>query len=58
MERTYDTEQTASPEQTDSKFYLPGMPEMSNEPGVVERFLKTLFRRRGGYRVIVRRSSR
>ncbi|MFT4923227.1 MAG: hypothetical protein ACI8XM_002453 [Haloarculaceae archaeon] len=58
MERTYDTEQTASSEQTDTKFYLPGTTTMSNEPGVVERFLKTLFRRRGGYRIIVRRSSR
>lgn len=58
MERTYDTEQTASADQTDIKYYLPGTSQMSNEPGVVERFLKTLFRRRGGYRIIVRRSSR
>lgn len=34
--------------------YLPGMPQLSAEPGRVERFLTTLFRRRGGFTVVLR----
>lgn len=35
--------------------YLPGMPQLSREPGRIERFLTRLFRRRGGLRVVYRR---
>lgn len=35
--------------------YLPGTPRISTEPGRVERFLKRLFRRRGTYRISLRR---
>ncbi len=33
--------------------YMPGMPTLSNEPGRIERFLATLFRRRGPLRPVV-----
>jgi hypothetical protein len=36
--------------------YLPGMPQLSAEPSRVERFLSTLFRRRGGFTVVVQNS--
>lgn len=36
-------------------YYLPGMPNPSASPGRVERFLKRLFRRRGGLRPVLRR---
>lgn len=42
-------------DQPDFQNYLPGMPSMSEGTGRVEQFLSRLFRRRGGYRVRVRR---
>jgi len=33
--------------------YMPSMPAVSSEPGRVERFLQTLFRRRGELRPVV-----
>jgi len=49
MARTDDD----TPEQPD--YYLPGMPTPSTEPGRVERFVRRLFRRRGGLRPVLRR---
>lgn len=34
--------------------YMPGMPTLSAEPGRIERFLTTLFRRRGALRPVAR----
>jgi hypothetical protein len=48
----------AAVEQTDIVNYLPGTPQLSTEPSVVERFLTTLFRRRGEYRLVGRRPRR
>lgn len=33
--------------------YMPGMPSPSTQPGRVERFLASLFRRRGALRPVV-----
>ncbi len=56
MERTRydDADRTVPTEQPELENYLPAMFWPSNEPGRVERFLKRLFRRRGGLRVVVR----
>jgi hypothetical protein len=35
-------------------YYLPGMPSLSPGQGPAERFLKRLFRRRGGLKVVRR----
>lgn len=45
-----DTEET----QAELINYMPGMPTLSSEPGRVERFIKTLFRRRGPLRPVAR----
>jgi hypothetical protein len=45
-------------EQSEFEYYLPGMPSLSAAPGRVERFVTTLFRRRGPVYVRVRRQSR
>lgn len=50
-------EQKQDSTQDDFVNYLPGMPKLSDEPGTVERFLKTVFRRRGGLKVIVHRDN-
>ncbi|MDS0476198.1 hypothetical protein [Natrinema sp. 1APR25-10V2] len=47
-------EQRTDDGQSYPEFYMPAMPRPSSEPGRVERALRTLFRRRGGYRVVVR----
>lgn len=54
--RTRET--TAARDQHDFENYLPGMPQPSNDPGRVEQFLTTLFRRRGGFGVFSRSKSR
>lgn len=41
-----------------SEYYLPGMAQLSDGPGIVERFVTNLFRRRGTYRMVVRRDGR
>lgn len=38
--------------------YLPAMPPLSITPGRVERFVTSLFRRRGGLRPVTRRDCR
>ncbi|MDJ1434674.1 hypothetical protein [Halostagnicola sp. A-GB9-2] len=43
-------ERTTSEEQRGAEYYLPGTPAMSPSDGRLERFLKTLFRRRGRIR--------
>lgn len=42
-------------EQSERDYYLPGVSALSGGPGPVGRFLTSLFRRRGGLRVVVRR---
>jgi hypothetical protein len=39
---------------TDTHYYLPATPSLSGEPGLAERFLTRLFRRRGALRAVVR----
>jgi hypothetical protein len=51
MERTDERDERSA----EFDYYLPGMPTPSTSPGRVERFLKRLFRRRGGLRPVLRR---
>jgi hypothetical protein len=44
--------------QSESEFYLPGMPKLTSEAGRVERFLGNLLRQRGRYRVRLSRKGR
>jgi hypothetical protein len=39
---------------TDTHYYLPATPSLSGKPGLAERFLTRLFRRRGALRAVVR----
>lgn len=39
----------------DVDFYLPATPTLSGQPGPVERFIRTLLRRRDGYDAVGRR---
>lgn len=58
METTQTSEaySATSDEQTPFENYLPAGPSPSNDSGRFERFLTKLFRRRGGYRHVVRRT--
>jgi hypothetical protein len=51
-----EVDSATSDEQPIFRNYLPAGPSPSDEPGRVEQFVKTLFRRRGGYRHVVRRT--
>ncbi len=42
-------------EQPDFDNYLPGMPPLSTDPGLFERFVTNVFRQRGRFRAVVRR---
>lgn len=42
-------------DETEYEYYMPGMPSPSSEPGLVEKFMTRLFRRRGGLKVVYRR---
>lgn len=49
---------TTAGQQTEVETYLPGMVRVSPEPGPIEQFVTTLFRRRGKARRVVRRRNR
>lgn len=49
-----DSDRHVPDEQRWTGVYLPGMPRLSTTPGRFERFVKNLFRRRGGLRVVRR----
>lgn len=51
-------DQTDDVEQREYEHYLPAAAGLSTEPGPVERILKTIFRRRGDVRTVVRRRDR
>jgi hypothetical protein len=56
MEQTHsESADRQSDDQPVFEGYLPGTPLFSGEPGRIERFLTRLFRRRGTYRVRLRR---
>jgi hypothetical protein len=42
-------------ETTEIEHYLPATPSLSGEPGPIEKFVTTLFRRRGERPIIVRK---
>lgn len=54
--QTNEVDSSTSDEQSIFQNYLPAGPSPSNEPGRVEQFVTNLFRRRGGYRHVVRRT--
>ena len=60
MEETTDagSDRSDSTEREERKYYLPGMPRASADPGRVERFVTDLLRQRGGYEAVVRRVDR
>lgn len=50
-----DADDRQSDDQPAFENYLPGAPRISTEPGRIERFLTSLFRQRGSYRIRLRR---
>lgn len=44
----------AADAQADADIYLPAMPQLSNAPSRIERFVTNLFRRRGELKLVVR----
>lgn len=54
MKRTEPTraDRTDATELRDLEYYLPATPNVSTDPGPVERFLTSLFRRRGSVRPV------
>jgi hypothetical protein len=54
--QTNEADSATSGEPTLFESYLPAGPSPSNEAGRFEQFVTNLFRRRGGYRHVVRRT--
>jgi hypothetical protein len=54
--QTNKVDSSTSDEKSIFQNYLPAGPSPSSEPGRVEQFVTNLFRRRGGYRHVVRRT--
>ncbi|MEF8885738.1 MAG: hypothetical protein V5A44_11540 [Haloarculaceae archaeon] len=51
-----DVDTVVTDDQPSLENYLPAGPKPSSEPGRVERFVTNLLRRRGDYRLVVRRA--